>query len=85
MYLPDDVLHIIYKYKHQLEYSDIMDELKKITIRCFFNINLKIANMVYQNQDKILVKCININNLHVTSKQILNTIKIIKWKLLIIF
>ena len=55
MNLPDDVLHIIYKYKHQLEYSDIMDELKKITIRCFFNINLRIANMVYQNQDKILV------------------------------
>ena len=75
MYLPDDVLHIIYKYKHQLEYSDIMDELKKIIIRCFFNINLKTANMVYQNHDKTLVKCININNLHVTSKQILNTIK----------
>ena len=35
MYLPDDVLYIIYKYKHQLEYSDIMDELKQITIRCF--------------------------------------------------
>ena len=31
--------------------------------------------MVYLNHDKILVKCIDINNLHVTSKQILNTIK----------
>ena len=29
MYLPDDVLHIIYKYKHQLVYSDIMNELIK--------------------------------------------------------
>ena len=75
MNLPDNVLYIIYKYKHQLEYSDIMDELKQITIRCLFNINLNIANMVYLNHDKILVKCIDINNLHVTSKQILNTIK----------
>ena len=73
--LPEEIQYTIYKYTHQLEYSDIMGELKQITIRCFFNINLNTANMVYLNHDKILVKCIDINNLHVTSKQILNTIK----------
>ena len=74
-YLPHEVLYKVYMYKHQLEYKDTMDELKKITIRCFFNINLNLANMLYLNHDKFLVTCININNVHITSKQILNTIK----------
>ena len=31
--------------------------------------------MVYLNQDKFFVKCTNIDNVYITSKQILNTIK----------
>ena len=34
--LPEEIQYTIYKYTHQLEYSDIMGELKQITIRCFF-------------------------------------------------
>ena len=29
MNLPYEVLYTIYKYKHQLEYVNVMDELKK--------------------------------------------------------
>ena len=49
-------------------------------ITFFCNINLNIANMAYLNQDKFFVKCINIDNVYITSKQILNTIKYNKLK-----
>ena len=73
--LPYEVLYKIYEYKHQLEYKDVINELKNIKITCCFTINLNIANMVYLNHDKFFVKCINIDNVYITSKQILNTIK----------
>ena len=44
----------------------------------FFNIDLNLANMLYLNHEKMLVKCVNVNNLNITSTQILNTIKYIK-------
>ena len=77
MNLPNEILYLIYQYKHNIEFNDVMNELKKITIRCFFNIDVGLADMLYFHHDKFLCKCININNLDITSKQILNTIKII--------
>lgn len=74
--LSNDLLYLIYKYKHNIEFNDVMDELKRIKMRCFFNIDIGLANMNYLNHDKILVKCVNINNYDVTSAQILNYIKI---------
>ena len=76
MNLPDDVLIKIYEYKHNIEFNEVMNELKKIKMRCFFNIDMGLADMKYLNHDKILVKCVNINNFNVTSTQILNYIKI---------
>ena len=35
-----------------------------------------LADMKYLNHDKILVKCVNINNFNVTPTQILNYIRI---------
>ena len=31
---PYEVLYTIYEYKHQLEYKDVINELKKIKITC---------------------------------------------------
>ena len=78
-YLPDDVLYLIYQYKHNIEFNDVMKELKQIIIRCFFNIDVGLADMLYFRHDKFLCKCININNLGIASKQILNTIKKIQY------
>ena len=76
MNLPDDVF---FYFKHQLEFKDTLNELKTIIIRSFFNINVDLENMMYlSNHDNILYKCININSLNITPKQILNTIKYIK-------
>ena len=76
MNLPDDVLIKIYYFKHQLDFKDVINELKSIIIKSFFNISVGLENMCYLH-DNLLYKCININNLNITSKQILNTIKII--------
>ena len=74
--LPNDIKYKIYEYKHQLDFKDVMKELKKIVIRCFFNIDVGLVNMCYlSKENNILCKCINIMNLNATPKQILNTIK----------
>ena len=78
MNLPDDVLIKIYYFKHQLDFKDVLNEFKNIVIKSFFNISAGFENMMYiSKEDNILYKCINIMNLNITSKQILNTIKII--------
>ena len=78
MNLPNDVLIKIYYFKHQLDFKDVLNEFKKIIIKSFFNISAGFENMMYiSKEDNILYKCINIMNLNITSKQILNTIKII--------
>ena len=33
--LPEEIEHIIYKYKHQLEYKNIIEQIKYIRIKCF--------------------------------------------------
>ena len=73
--LPNEILYLVYQFKHNIEFNGVMKEFLKITIRCFFNIDVGLADMLYFHHDKFLCKCININNLGITSKQILNTIK----------
>ena len=33
--LPEEIQYTIYKYKHQLEYKHIIDELTNLRIKCF--------------------------------------------------
>ena len=56
--------------------SSFIKKKALLKMRCFFNIDMGLADMKYLNHDKILVKCVNINNFNVTSTQILNYIKI---------
>ena len=66
--LPDDVLYIIYKYKHQLEYKHVIDQLKYFRIKCFFNID-------FSNHCILFISCLDINNICAPPKRILNSIK----------
>ena len=83
--LPEEIEYIIYKYKHQLEYKHVIDELKKLRIECFFRIDLNFNNMVYCNHFNLFVKCIDINNICAPPKRILNTIKSNKKQILFYF
>ena len=73
--LPNELQYKIYEYKHNIGFNDVMKEFKKMTIRCFFNIDVGLADMLYFHHGNFFCKCININNLGVTPKEILNTIK----------
>ena len=38
MNVPEDVLDTIYKYKHQIEFKDVSNELIQHQINCRFNV-----------------------------------------------
>ena len=45
--LSEDVQLIIYKYKHQLEYKSVTDELLQAKLNVFFNIRLGHLQFLY--------------------------------------
>lgn len=75
-FIPEDVLDIIHYYKHNLEYGEVMRELKERRLQCKFNITLDMAEkMVYLNHEGVLVKSVNIDLIDVVAQEILNIIK----------
>ena len=44
--LPDDVTQQIYFYKHNMEYTPVMDQLLQAKINVYFNISLKQSKMM---------------------------------------
>ena len=79
--LPEEIQYTIYEYIHQLNYKNIIDQLKSIIIKSLkmdFDINVRMfGTMGYRNDYNLFLKCLAIDSLSVTSAQILNTIKII--------
>ena len=74
--LPDDILDLIYKYKHNLQFSDVMEELLEKRLQCRFNVTLDMCRkMRYLNHEGVFVKCINIDKIDVVAKEIFNIIK----------
>ena len=52
MNLPEDVLDKIYKYKHQIEMSDVLKELIQHKINCRYNISIgMLTYMFYLNEE----------------------------------
>ena len=52
--LPEDVLDTIYKYKHQLEYAKVMDELFQHKINCRYNVTIgMLTYMFYLNDEGV--------------------------------
>ena len=73
--LPDDIIYKIYNYKHQLEYKNIMDELLSKRIRCRYNFTLlAVGQMKYRNHHGLVVKCIELDNIDVSSFELLKII-----------
>ena len=42
-YIPEDVLNTIHYYKHNLEYAEVMKELKERKLQCRLNITLDMS------------------------------------------
>ena len=73
--LPDDVTQQIYFYKHNMEYTPVMDQLLQAKINVYFNISLKQSKIMCYVKNKIKYLSLNVNELYVTPAQLLNTIK----------
>ena len=74
--LNDNVLDIIYQYKHQLEFKDVMNELIKHKIHCRYNVTIEMLKyMFYVNQDGFKIACIDVSSINVFAYEILNEIK----------
>ena len=74
--LNEDIQLIIYKYKHQLEYKSVTDELLQAKLNVFFNIRLSHLQFLYfLSKDGIKQACLNIDKIDVTGKQLLELIK----------
>ena len=74
--LNNSVLGIIYKYKHQLEFKDVMFELIQLKVQCKFNVTMDMLKyMFYVNQDGFKIACIDVSSISVFAYEILNEIK----------
>ena len=76
--LPDDVIQQIYLYKHNLEYTYVMDQLLQAKINVYFNISLTQCRVMYFIKNNIKYLSLDTSDLNVTSAQLLNVIKYYK-------
>ena len=76
--LPDDVIQQIYFYKHNMEYVNAMNELLQAKINVYYNLDLLQCRVMYFVKNNIKHLTLDVNNINVSSKQILNVIKYYK-------
>ena len=74
-YLPDAVIDKIYRYKHQLEYKSVMNELILHRLNTAFNMTLDMVEMMlYYDHNGCARKVINIDNIDCFAHEILAVI-----------
>ena len=74
--LNNSVLGIIYKYKHQLEFKDVLDELIKHKMHCRYNVTIDMVKyMFYLNKNGVRIPCLDVTSINVFAYEILNEIK----------
>ena len=74
--LPEDVLDTIYKYKHQLEYAEVMEDLIQHKINCRYNVTISmLPYMFYWNEEGEQIPSIVVSDMDVFAFEILSGIK----------
>ena len=73
--LPDDVIQQIYFYKHNMEYVNVTDQLLQAKINVYYNLDLLQCRVMYFVKNNIKYLTLDVSNINVSSKQILNVIK----------
>lgn len=76
--LPDDVIQQIYFYKHNMEYTPVMDQLLQAKINVYYNFSLIQCRVMYFVKNNIKYLTLDVDNINVTPKQLLNVIKYYK-------
>jgi len=74
--IPEDVLDKIFKYKHELEFKDVLKELIQHKINCRYNISIgMLTYMFYLNEEGVRIPSISVNDIDVFGFEILNRIR----------
>ena len=74
-YMPEEVIDKIYRYKHQLEYKSVMNELILHRLNTAFNMTLDMVEMMlYYDHNGCARKVINIDNIECFAHEILAVI-----------
>ena len=68
--LPECLIHITYKLRHEVMYSKVMKQLKAYRLNTVFIVSLKSLEHGYY-EFSIRTPCININNINSTSYETL--------------
>ena len=68
--LPDDVIQQIYLYKHNLEYTPVMDQLLQAKINVYYNCSLIQCRVMYFVKNNIKYVTLDVDNINVTPKQL---------------
>ena len=70
--LPEEVKDKIYKYKHELEYKSVMNELILHRLNTAFNLTLEIVEMMlYYDHNGCARKVVSIDNIECFAHEIL--------------
>ena len=72
--LPSDVVNKIYKYSHQMLYSECMRQLKLYRVHSAFNVSWDFLEYAQYCLNGVRKPCIDINNINTPSRNILNSI-----------
>ena len=72
--LPSAVVNIIFKYSHQMLFSDCIEQLKLYRVYSVFNVSLCFLKCAQYSLNCVMMPCIDINNINVSSRSILNSI-----------
>ena len=76
--LPDNVIQQIFEYKHNMQYVNVMNELLQAKINVYYNLDLLQCRVMYFVKNNIKYLTLDVNNINVTPKQLLNVIKYYK-------
>ena len=62
--LPEDVLDKIFKYKHQIEMSDVLKELIQHKINCRYNVTIgMLTYMFYLNEEGVRIPSVEVSDM----------------------
>ena len=73
--LPDNVIQQIFEYRHNMQYVNVMNELLQAKINVYYNLDLLQCRVMYFVKNNIKYLTLDVNNINVAPKQLLNVIK----------
>ena len=68
--LPEGLIDIIYKYRHEIRYSKVMKQLKTYRVNTVFIVSLEFLEYGYFDFGGVRTPCINLNDIDATSYEI---------------